>query len=153
AKALAKQPEERYGRVGELLFDYRAALAGQALQFSSSGEQTQRAHLYLDSTQRAMNPPVAPAGPGWAGSGPATPPFQPVAQPAPPPGYYTTAMPGSATPAAPLPSGPERLKLWTPGFTGLFVVVALLGAVVTIVLDVRVGSIDDFTNSSNYASI
>src|SRR6185437_15502772 len=38
AKALAKQPEERYGRVGELLFDYRAALAGQALEFSSSAE-------------------------------------------------------------------------------------------------------------------
>src|SRR5579885_3004776 len=69
-KALAKQPEARYERAGELLFDFRAALGGQALQFSGSAEPTRRSQAYFDPTLRAANPPVSPVEPTLPGSRP-----------------------------------------------------------------------------------
>jgi serine/threonine protein kinase len=117
AKALAKQPEQRYGRAGELLVDFRAALGGQALQFSSPADATQRTQLYLASTLRDAQPPSPP--PILTGGGPAIP------------------TPSSQPPA------PGKLKLWTQRFTWLFGAIALAGAAVTIFVDILLGNIDN----------
>jgi serine/threonine protein kinase len=115
-KALAKQPEQRYGRPGELLYDFRAALGGQALQFSSSAEPTTISKIHLAPTIQAAPPPV-----------------RPLPQPAQPPtrgpgssmGMAPTAVqpghPGFVAPSASLP----RRRSMTPGL-----IVAVLGGAV-----------------------
>lgn len=129
AKALAKQPEQRYSRAGELLFDFRAGLGGQALQFAGLDEPTRLSQASQDTTLRAKNPPVSPAGPTLTEVGQAVPP--PISQsndpPPPPPGFLSSGVP-RPVPAA---TEPGKVKLWTQGFTRLFVVMALLGGVAT----------------------
>ncbi len=135
-KALAKQEEQRYGRAGELLFDFRAALGGQALQFSASAEPTQRARVYLGSMQRAMNSPGSPPGQGsWsprpgpsgqAGVRPASGQYAPtVAQPGAPGGLA----------ARPLASAsPRKVTIWTPGFSWLFLGVVVFEIICIVIL-------------------
>ncbi|HEU5370519.1 MAG TPA: serine/threonine-protein kinase, partial [Ktedonobacterales bacterium] len=139
-KALAKQEEQRYGRAGELLFDFRAALGGQALQFSGSAEPTQRAQVYLDPTQRVTHPPVSPAGPTLAGVGPAaTTPGQPPVLPAPPPGFYGPGVPRPVAVPIAAQAAPAKLNIWTQGFKRLFVLLAIAGGVVTWVVSLLLG--------------
>lgn len=150
AKALAKQPEQRYGRAGELLFDFRAALGGQMLQFASSAEPTQRAQVYLDPTLRAAIPPVSPAGPTLAGAAPApsAPIGQPFIPPPPSPGFFGSATPVPPPILGPSPLAPRKLKIWTQGFAWLFVVMAIIGGVVTVIVNILIGSFNDSFSSS-----
>jgi serine/threonine protein kinase len=151
AKVLAKQPEQRYGRAGELLFDFRAALGGQALQFASSAEPTRISQAYLDPTQRVSNPPVAPAERTAQASGPFMPPAQPLpvpppqGMPMPAPGQpfiYQASPPGFYSPDAPRPvsvpvatsTRPGKREIWTPGFTRLFVLTAIAGGAAMLVV-------------------
>ncbi len=149
-KALAKQPEQRYGRAGELLFDFRAALGGQVLRFANSSDATRISHVYLDPTLRATNPPVSSAGPTLAGRGSAA--LPPISQPIPPPlspsGFLS---PGVSRPiSAPVfaPAAPAQPKIWTQGFTSLFVALAIAGGVVTLVVYNLIGgdSINNFVS-------
>ncbi len=136
AKALAKQPAQRYGRAGELLFDYRAALGGQMLQFSSGAEQTQQARVYLDPTQRAAHPPGSPPGRG-SGSPPPVPSSQPGARPT--AGQYapTAVWPGAprgGVARPPAAAVPKKVTIWTPGFSWLFLGVVVFEVILLAVL-------------------
>ncbi len=134
-KALAKQPEARYERAGELLFDFRAALGGQALQFSGSAEPTRRSQAYFDPTLRAANPPVSPVEPTLPGSRPAPPtPSQPFAYQASPPGFFSPGAPPPIFAPVPAPAALGMLKIWTQGFTWLFALMAIASGVVTLVV-------------------
>ncbi len=134
AKALAKQPEQRYGRAGELLVDFRAALAGEPAQVAQP--------LAYEPTLIKQAPPAMPAGMSAPGQGPMTPPGPPSGPPgqpvmaqapwppggpiAPPPGYVR--MPEQ--PPRPLVSSG---RIWTPGFTVTFVLVAAGGGLLTLI--------------------
>jgi len=60
AKALAKQPEDRYQRASDLLSDFRAALTGQMSQPGADiySTPTRISQPPLSTTVRAANPPV-----------------------------------------------------------------------------------------------
>jgi serine/threonine protein kinase len=60
AKALAKQPEQRYHQAGELLADFRATLGRQGVQPITNpfGVPTRVSQPGLGTTVRAANPPI-----------------------------------------------------------------------------------------------
>jgi hypothetical protein len=127
-KALAKQPEQRYGRAGELLVDFKVALTGQAVQplsgqFSGSYEVTRQSQAPFTSTTQAAPPGLAPVQPNQPLPVSATFPSGPV------PGVYTPQ--GVQSPAyMRMPGGfpvvPQKL-IWTQGFILVFVLALVAG--------------------------
>jgi serine/threonine protein kinase len=153
AKALAKQQEQRYGRAGELLFDFRAALGGQMLQFASAAEQTRLSQVSLDPTQRAVNPPASSAGPTLAGVGPTvSPPIsRPIAPQTPPPGFFATLPPRPSPVPVPSAPAPTMKQLWTPGFSLLFALVGA-GALVLAIISIFSVNVSVSFNELGYAA-
>lgn len=122
-KALAKRAADRYQSAGALLQDFRAALSGQPVEPIRYSQP-------LDTTVRASNPPVA---------GGAAPTINPAGVISGPP-YYPGNLPVGGVPfyqplpvAMAMPAQPKPTSIWTQGFTGLFIGVAIIGGILTLV--------------------
>ncbi len=140
-KALAKQPAQRYQTAGELLYDFRAAMAGRLSQPVGGAStvfyaQTRVSQPQQGTTVRAANLPGSPQVPG-AGPYRPTPSGQPGARPT--AGQYVppTAIPGApAGMAARPPAGATAKKatFWTPGFSWLFLGVVVFEVILLALL-------------------
>ncbi len=101
-KSLAKQPDQRYQRAGELLADFRAALGRQASQsvVDMYSAPTRISQPMQGKTVRAAHPPASSLG--------QAPMF---------PSPSTVSVPKTKT------------RAWTKGFTGLFVAAVVASGV------------------------
>jgi hypothetical protein len=142
AKALAKQPEQRYERAGELLIDFRAALSGPS---SGSNVPTQR--FVPGPTVDVRYAPAAgpqPIAQQQQNPGIAAP--QPQLLPA----VVPAALPATPSPVpAPASAAAGKPKIWTWGFTMLFVLMTLAGGVAILVVNFISTSIIDGKDGLN----
>ncbi len=126
-RALAKRAADRYQSAGALLSDFQAAVAGRPTRPVQSAPP-------LNTTVRAANPPVA---------GSAAPTINPAGVISGPPQYSGPLPTGGFAPppvyqpvpvAVAAPSRPKKTRIWTQGFTVLFVGAAIAGAIDFLVL-------------------